>query len=347
MIIVLNKINRLSLIRSSLGLVLFALLAIIVSGCGNEKPKKPDTGKRVEYSEKDVSLTVDVDKTTLLLAQDIGVKLTASAPEGWTITFPEFSKKFGELDIIDEVDSKELLGVKKNEVEKVVEIKLSSQLAGKYALPEFTVKFKSPAAKLEHSITTKPIDIVVSTLLGNDTKPELKDIGDVWSLEKDYFVWYLTGSLLILIILVVAVLAVIKYLHRLARLRALSKPFFTALKELDLLEKSGSIENGMDDLVYTKMSDILRYYIEARFGIVASKSTTEEFLAKISDDKLLISSYSELLKVFLQKCDIVKFAKYDASEKECRDVLKSCRYFILETKREEIRYHGEFGVVDE
>ena len=67
---------------------------------------------------------------------------------------------------------------------------------------------------------------------------------------------------------------------------------------------------------YTLLSDIVRRFMEARFSVRVPEMTTQEFLGYIRDSCHLNSEHNELLKEFLNSCDMVKFAKYGPSLKE-------------------------------
>lgn len=62
--------------------------------------------------------------------------------------------------------------------------------------------------------------------------------------------------------------------------------------------------------LYQKLSDILRNFIEERYGISAPAQTTEEFLQALEDKPLSESFPKEALSRFLQESDLVKFAKH-------------------------------------
>src|SRR3954468_22509830 len=58
------------------------------------------------------------------------------------------------------------------------------------------------------------------------------------------------------------------------------------------------------------VSDALRQYLEERFNFRAPERTTEEFLHELAATELLTPEQKESLSEFLQRCDLVKFARY-------------------------------------
>ena len=67
---------------------------------------------------------------------------------------------------------------------------------------------------------------------------------------------------------------------------------------------------------YFRLSAIMRYYIEERFGLRAPERTTEEFLAEISNADVFNTGQRNYLKSFLKASDIVKFAKHEPQLQE-------------------------------
>ena len=82
---------------------------------------------------------------------------------------------------------------------------------------------------------------------------------------------------------------------------------------------------------YTRITQILRHYVEARFHIRAPEQTTEEFLeqARTSEE---IAAHRETLETFLTHADLVKFARYMPGPEEIGNAVSACRTFIQETK---------------
>jgi hypothetical protein len=80
------------------------------------------------------------------------------------------------------------------------------------------------------------------------------------------------------------------------------------------------------------VSDTLRLYLEERFEFHAPERTTEEFLYELQDTHLLKGNQKESLSDFLQRCDLVKFAKYEPREPELRDLHDSALRLVEETE---------------
>jgi hypothetical protein len=80
------------------------------------------------------------------------------------------------------------------------------------------------------------------------------------------------------------------------------------------------------------VSDTIRVYLEERFNFRAPERTTEEFLHELQDTDLLSAEQKEKLGEFLERCDLVKFAKYEPREPELRDLHSSALRLVEETE---------------
>jgi len=90
---------------------------------------------------------------------------------------------------------------------------------------------------------------------------------------------------------------------------------------------SGLIEKGEFKEFYTKISDILREYIEREFLIPAIYMTTKDIIKGISNIILDIKDILTL-REFLDRCDLVKFAKYIPQMEEAKMDIEKLKNLI-------------------
>lgn len=79
------------------------------------------------------------------------------------------------------------------------------------------------------------------------------------------------------------------------------------------------------------VSDVLRTYLEERFTFRAPERTTEEFLVELQQTPLLNGVQKSSLADFLQRCDLVKFAKYEPTSAELNQLHDSAVRLVDET----------------
>ena len=87
----------------------------------------------------------------------------------------------------------------------------------------------------------------------------------------------------------------------------------------------------------TLVSDTIRHYLEERFNFRAPERTTEEFLYELQGTDLLTRDQKESLGEFLQRCDLVKFARYEPREPELRDLHDAALRLVEETEPVEVQ----------
>ena len=80
------------------------------------------------------------------------------------------------------------------------------------------------------------------------------------------------------------------------------------------------------------VSDTIRWYLEERFDFRAPERTTEEFLYELQGTDLLTPDQKTSLGEFLNRCDLVKFARYEPGEPELRDMHASAVRLVEETE---------------
>jgi hypothetical protein len=81
-----------------------------------------------------------------------------------------------------------------------------------------------------------------------------------------------------------------------------------------------------------QVSDTVRWYLEERFDFHAPERTTEEFLNELRDTSLLTPDQKDSLVEFLNRCDLVKFARYEPGEAELRDLHSAAVRLVEETE---------------
>jgi hypothetical protein len=80
------------------------------------------------------------------------------------------------------------------------------------------------------------------------------------------------------------------------------------------------------------VSGAIRGYLEERFNFHAPDRTTEEFLHELQGSHLLTAEQKLSLGDFLASCDLIKFAKYEPTETELRELHAAAVRLVNETE---------------
>ena len=86
------------------------------------------------------------------------------------------------------------------------------------------------------------------------------------------------------------------------------------------------------NLFCTRVSHILRVYLEERFRFHAPERTTEEFLRELQETTLLTPAQKDALTDFLTRCDLVKFARFEPTQMELQDLHDAAVKLVVETE---------------
>ncbi len=111
-------------------------------------------------------------------------------------------------------------------------------------------------------------------------------------------------------------------------------PHVIALRELEKIRLERLWQNNKVKLYYTKVTDVLRVYLELRFSIPATELTSDEIMCNLEQLTLpagLLQEAAEFLKV----SDLVKFAKYLPAREENDNAIQVVRQFVEATTSEE------------
>lgn len=108
-------------------------------------------------------------------------------------------------------------------------------------------------------------------------------------------------------------------------------PHVVAIKALEALHNQKLWQNNRHKQYYSGLTDILRTYIAARWGVGAMEMTSDEIIEAMRSEELPDKARMDLTAI-LRDADLVKFAKAtpDGEQNEA-DYLKAF-YFVEETK---------------
>jgi len=315
-------------------------LLLVCTGC------KEDTDARggqaefeidQDYQRGPLTVHVRVDKTKLTIAETFCLEFEATIEPDFEVQMPKVDKVLENFGIVDWDN----LGDKLDENNNVVHrysYRLEPFLSGTFAIPDFTFKFNdvnNPEEKT-YELTTEPIDIEVTSLLG-EQRAELviADIEDVVQIPKrsSYLALWVSG-----VVCIIAAVCFWLYLRRkgaIELVRIFKPAHEIAYDRLRALVEEDLVKKGKIKEFYEQVSDILRHYIEHRFNLRAPERTTEEFLIELATAKILGATDRADLGEFLRLSDLVKFAKHNPTTEQIQETFDLVKNFIEKTKSDE------------
>lgn len=90
--------------------------------------------------------------------------------------------------------------------------------------------------------------------------------------------------------------------------KSIPKPWDEALRQLESLKQLKLWESGRDKEYFTKLTDLLRKYLDRRFGINAMEMTSRQIMDTLRDMPQ-VKDKREFVRQILDIADFVKFAK--------------------------------------
>lgn len=314
---------------------------VVAQGGTGDAPGGPNEITR-EYHKGALTLRFSIDRSSLSVAESLALTLEAEVEGGGEVEFPKIGEKLGDFSVKEHRDDPPRMAADGRTIFRRV-YTLEPFLPGDYAIPPMQVRRRGKAVagaqsggdSQENEITTEEVSIWVNSLLEKDKKDvALNPIKEPVGLPPDP-----TPALYVMMGLGITALlaAVFLYFRRLRTAgRGRPEPVLAAhelaYRQLEGILGEKLIERGEIKLFFSKISDVLRVYIENRFGIHAQRQTTEELMSDASRGASFANAHGASLLEFLNSCDLVKFAGRRPHPDEIAKAVDVCKDFIEATK---------------
>ena len=82
------------------------------------------------------------------------------------------------------------------------------------------------------------------------------------------------------------------------------------------------------------VSNILRGYVTEQYELPVTRQTSFEFLSMLAKSSPFSNDEKSLLEDFLNRCDLIKFARYDATIHDSQRLLEEAKQFVTGGKLE-------------
>lgn len=287
--------RRLTIVKTHLRIVAFALLWSMVS---------------CQWSNaQSVSATLRADSTQILIGDYLNVHLTVKTSNNIAVAFPTGNDTLGNLEVVSASKVDSTIDGSNKIFSQLYTI--SAHDSGDYHAGPIKIYFKNSAGELD-SILSNDIPIRVNTLDVDTTKP-FKAIKAPFNVSYSWqeFIYYIVAGIVLLLILVIAIL-----LWRSSKTatdnsgatKTKNSCTYLGTNRIEKLEEEKIWQSHDVKLYYSRLTDILRLYVEYRYGWYAMESTTEEIQTEIENYNLKEKAKENLLAI-LRSADLVKFAK--------------------------------------
>ncbi len=286
---------------------------------------------------QEIQVRATIDSSSILIGDQTTLHLEISHPSGLTLQLRDYTDTLVEdIEILlqSEFDTSKLEG---NRVSVKKDFLITCFDSGTYIIPPFEAILKDSI--VEATYRSEPIFLTVSR-----TEIEPADsIAQIFDIKQPYgapvgfreVLPYVLGG-----ILITGIIFFLAYFLKkrkkdepiLKRTRPTVPAHVIALRELDKLKMEKLWQQEKVKLYYSRLTEILRVYLENRYGILAMEQTSQETLDALleigfNDNNL----YAKLKEIFFF-ADLAKFARAKPLPNENETALLSSYLFVNETK---------------
>ena len=267
------------------------------------------------------------------IGEQIEYKISVQAPADAVVVFPE-GQTFGALEMVKTNPTDTLKEAGKFRLEKAYYLTQFDE--GKYTIPQQKIQISHKDFYTD-SLLIEVHNVAIDTL--KQPLYDAKPIAEVTSpFSSHLWLWIVLG----IVALLLTTAALYFFVFRKKKLSAEEErkklpPFERAIQDLKDLQNSKYLIESQHKAYYTRLTDIVKEYLEDEMHILAKESTTDELLAKINDlqqtGKLHLSAETiSNLKRVLQNADLVKFAKSKPSDSNAEYDRETIENVVIKTK---------------
>lgn len=323
-------------------LVITALFACLLA-FAPESQAAPRKGRRIEAGPSFLEPLQRRDSVLVWDQFHYGM-LIKDVPEGTSIGLPQLNPeatlKEGKLLILEPWQKDTVKVTAQRDSVKKYDIRayytITPIVAAEYELFPLTCLVGLDTLVYIHQmLDVKEPSIDLETFQPNDIKPQVK----FPITFQEAIPWVMIG--LFAIAILVLIFAIYSTIERKQKEKPAEPAHIRALRKLDRFrgEKHWKPEN--QKAFYSGVTDALREYIAARFGVGAMEMTTAEiFDALKGAEDIPEDLYAEMKDLF-ERADFVKFAKYTAPDEDNKRVLPEAVRFVSTTYVSEVKKEEE------
>lgn len=254
-----------------------------------------------------VTLNASIDSTAVVQGSKAKLRLEVlkNTTDGMLVNAPEKGADYFGIEISDlKIDT---IDHGNGRLELAYDYTIQAFDPGTVTLPPFRYAIGNDTAVSE-VVTLKVIEVDLDTLTDINPMASVVSVPTKWyDIIPDWWLWIFIG------VASAGVIACCILLFRrkkgmLAKPVKVTPPYDLAVMRLNDLQAKKLPQSGRDKEYYTELTEILRQYLEGRFGINAMEMTSTQIIDTLRHNKETKPG-SDLMKQILEIADFVKFAK--------------------------------------
>ncbi len=290
------------------------------------------TGFGFKANAQYIKVESRIDRNSMPIGDQTILHVSANMPLKTDITFPEIVDSIGKVKIVKSLKGDTVVDKNNPNLETISHsYTVTSFDTGVYVLPQFTFHTKTGDIKtgtITLQIKSVPVD---TTKAFYDIKEPLAVSYNFWDWLKEHWLAVAFG-----LVIIGLIISLINYSRNKKKYEFVKPgPLYTideiAINSLNDLNAKKLWQQDEVKLYYIELTEILRVYLERRYGIQAHEQTTDEIFAALKNKELTKESSNILLQI-LQLADLVKFAKQQPTAYENEQSMENAIIFIQQTR---------------
>ena len=211
--------------------------------------------------------------------------------------------------------------------------------SGMYVIPAFKYVIGKDTFK-SNELTLKVLPVKVDSLPNiHDLKPVAEPPFFFSDYLPEFIVKYWWLIILVLVLIAAGIYAYFKWFKKgelpLRKKEKVIPPYDEAIMKLTQLKSEHLWEAGQEKEYFTRLTDILRNYIDRRFEINAMEMTSSQIIDVLRKNEETMPVNEQLSKI-LEMADFVKFAKMRPLPEDNEVAYQRALNFVNETKPVEV-----------
>lgn len=219
---------------------------------------------------------------------------------------------------------------------------LTSFDEGQYELPRIIIQRLSKQGVLDTLVfepmkvefKTMPVD--TATFVPHDIKGQIRYPVTV----KEVLPWFVGSQWVVMLIILAICLFLMFKVKEVVEQRRREPAHVVALRELDKYRGKEMWAPEKQKAFYSGVTDALREYISARYGVGAMEMTTSEIFTDMKKSDVPDELLQEVQLLF-ETADFVKFAKFVASDEDNAKALPLAVKFVTQTYQTDIEENNK------
>lgn len=274
-----------------------------------------------------------LDSTQLLMGRQTTLHLQVVGDLDGKSVLSTIDTMWNKIELVN-VGQPEIKDIGNGQKQLTQDVVIQSFEPGLYPVPPFFYAQNGDTAISERP-ALKVLPVEADSLNNFENVVDVKDNGNLIDTEpsSSLWIWILVAVLLI----AAGIFVYFKWIRTgKVSLPILSPkkpipPYELAIQKLQRLHEEHLCERGAEKIYYTRLIDILRQYLQGRFGINAMEMTSAQILNAITSEAILPEAETDM-RTTLATSDFVKFAKVKPTPDENERSYRSVVYFVENTK---------------